>query len=894
MTADGLTVPSPQLPLAGRGPERARLRQLLATTVSGRSAVLVLRGDPGLGKTALAEDLASNATGHRVIRIRGTVAEAAMAYAALHLLCSALPVELARLETHQRDALETAVGLRAGPRPDRFVLCVAVLSLLTLAAEEQPVLCVVDDLQWLDEPSTSVLSFVARRVGPVPVALLFADRGDRVTGLPELVLDGLTHLDAHQLIDAALPAVLDHAVLERMIAEARGNPRVLLDSVRTASPVTLAGGYDSDPSYRGEPALLDGLAPASRSLLILAAAEPMGDPVRLWRAAARLGLEAGAAQQLEAMNLVSFGAWVVFRHPRLRWTIYGLASGAERRRAHEALALVTDPLTEPDRRVWHLAHSLVGTDDAVGDELARSAGKALERGGLAAAAAFLERAAICSADPGLRVERAVLAADAYHSAGAADAAVRLLAAAELGAPDALGRARIQRVRARMAFDASRGRAAVGQLMEAARDLEQCRPELAGPAYVEAMGAAVFTGHVDLVDEALVRLCDQQPGGSDRLIEGVAQLCTSGYAAAVEPLKLALKTFDQEPAEDTRSRLLSCLVAAELWDGSAWRVLTSEQLELTRLTGARTLLPYVLTHRALAEIQTGEFCAAESLVAEATATARAVGTPAFPHAAWLLAAWRGQDAPALPAPERNGRGAAAGVARYAAAILANGAGAYGRAVEATRAVLDHDAFELQGWSLPELVEGAVRAGDLDTAAEALDRLSERACLAGTNWALGTEAQSRALLLTGRAAEDAYQEAIDRLDRSGIRTQLARANLLYGEWLRRQGRRVDARGPLRAAHESFVAMGAAAFAERTLRELLATGERARRRELTAPSTLTAQENRIAALARDGRSNPEIATTLSISPRTVEYHLHKVFTKLAITSRTELHLVLADGPP
>ncbi|MEU4292492.1 AAA family ATPase [Kribbella sp. NPDC026596] len=890
MTADGLTVPAPKVPLAGRGAERARLRQLLATTAAGGSAVLVLRGRAGLGKTALMEDLATNANGYRVVRVRGTAAEAGMAFAALHLLCSALPAEVARLEAHQRDALETAIGLRAGPPPERFLLCVAVMSLLTLAAAEQPVLCAVDDVQWLDEPSTHVLSFVARRVGPVPVALLFADRGERVTGLPELVLDGLSHLEAHQLLDAALPTVLDHAVLERMIAEARGNPRVLLESVRTASPVALAGGYEADTSYEGEPALLDGLAPESRLLLILAAAEPMGDPVRLWRAAARLGLKASATQQLEAANLVSFGAWVVFRHPHLRWTIYGTASAEERRRAHEALALATDPVTEPDRRVWHLAHSRRGPDDALGDQLAGSAGKARERGGLAAAAAFLERAAICTADPGLRVERAVMAADAYHSAGAVDAAVRLLATAELASPDPLGRARIQRVRARMAFDASRGSAAVAQLMDAARELEECRPTLAGPAYVEALGAAVFTGHVDIVHEALARLSEHQPGGNDRLIEGVAQLCTTGYASAVEPLKLALKALDRDAEDDTRSRSLSCLVAADLWDDVAWHELTGKQLQLTRLTGARTLLPYVLTHRALLEILTGEFGAAESLVAEATSTAGAVGTPPFPHAAWLLAAWRGEEA--LPMPELSGRGAAAGLARYAAAVLANGVGAYGKAVEATREVLERDAFELQGWSLTELVEGAVRSGDRDTAAEALDRLSERACLAGTDWALGVEAQSRALLRAGRTAEDLYQEAIERLGRSGIRTQLARAQLLYGEWLRRQGRRVDARGPLRTAHDSFVTMGADAFAERTHRELLATGERARQRQSAAPPELTAQEIRIASLARDGRSNPEIATTLSISPRTVEYHLHKVFTKLSITSRTELHLVLVDG--
>jgi DNA-binding CsgD family transcriptional regulator len=443
----------------------------------------------------------------------------------------------------------------------------------------------------------------------------------------------------------------------------------------------------------------------------------------------------------------------------------------------------------------------------------------------------------------------------------------------------------------MAFDASRGGAAVAQLMGAARELEASRPTLAGPAYVEALSAAAFTGHFDMVREALDRWAEQQPGRNDRLIEGVAQFCTTGYAAAVEPLKLALKTLDRD-VEDSRSLLLSCLVAAELWDDDTWSALTTRQLHQTRRSGARMLLPYVLTHRALAQIHSGEFDAAESLTTEATASAAAVGTPDFPHATWLLAAWRGQQVPDLPRPEPSSRGAAAGVARCSAAVLANGAGAYAKAVEATRGVLDRDAFELQGWALTELVEGAVRSGDLDTAAEALERLSERACLAGTEWALGVEAQSRALLQTGQIAEDLYLEAIDRLGRTGIKSQLARAQLLYGEWLRRQGRRVDARNPLRAAHESFLGMGATAFAERADRELLATGERARRRDATAALELTTQETRVASLARDGRSNPEIATTLSISPRTVEYHLHKVFTKLSITSRTELHLVLPDG--
>lgn len=891
MTVDDRIVPSTHPPLTGRAQERARLRQLLSATAGGRSAVLVVRGEAGVGKTALLNDLAEGATDHRVVHVSGSVAETDLPHAALHQLCSALPTELAALEEHQREALETAVGLRAGSAPDRFVTCVAVQELIALAAEQQPLLCVVDDAQWLDEASAHVLGFVARRVGPVPVGLLFADRGERFTGLPELVLGGLTHVDARRLLDSLPAAALDEAVLERMIAEARGNPRVLLDSVNGASAIELAGGYAGGASKAGDASLVAHLAPDSRRLLILAAAEPLGDPVRLWRAAARLGIETRSAEQLEAANLVSFGAWVTFRHPCLRWVIYGLASAEELRRAHSALALATDPVTEPDRRVWHLAHSLLATDDAIGDALVSSVGKARERGGLAAAAAFLERAALCTADPGLRVERAIMAAGAFHAAGAVDASVRLLATAELGSPAPVARVRLQQVRSRMAFDSSRGRAAVAQMLSAARELETSQPELARPAYLEAMGAALLTGHLDVVAQDLDRLA-QQPKGNAGMLESLALRCTAGYAAAVEPLKLALKTLDCDDEEDTRSRLLACLVAADLWDDETWNQLTATQVQLTRRTGARTLLPYVLTDRALIEVHSGRLCAAKALVEEASSIADAVSTARFSHAGWLLAAWRGDDAPADLTSEQAGQGVIAGLARYATAVASNGLGAYSAAAAATREVLEHDALELQGWSLAELVEGAVRSGDVGTATAALDCLSERACLAGTDWALGVEAQCRALLRVGRTAEDLYLEAIDRLGRSRIKTQLARAQLVYGEWLRRQGRRVDARAQLRTAHESFAEMGARAFAQRAMRELQATGEKARRRGAELPPELTAQEVRIALLARDGRSNPDIATTLSISPRTVEYHLHKVFTKLAISSRTELHLVLADG--
>ncbi|MET7992644.1 AAA family ATPase [Amycolatopsis sp. NPDC005232] len=872
------------LPLVGRAAERARLQDLL----TGGGAVVV-RGAAGLGKTALLTQIANAAGEHRVVDVRGIAAEADLPYAALHLLWSALPAELARLHAHRREVLERAAGLRAGAAPERLPVCVAVVELLALAAEEQPVLCLIDDAQWLDEASASVLAAVARRLGPVPVALVFAERGERFADLPSLSLEPLGHAESRELLRSAPAAPLDDAVLDRVVAEARGNPRLLLDAVHPAAG--LAGGYGvvplSCPEIAGSSTTL---TPESRLLLILASAEPLGEPVRLWQAATGLAIGPDAAEPLETAGLVSFGAWVTFREPRLRQCVYGLASGAERRLVHGALALATDSQLEPDRRAWHLAHATVEPAEAVADSLARLADEAGRRGGLPAAAAFLEHAALRTADPRLRAERAIAAADAHHAAGAVDAAVRLLAVAELGSPGVAARARSNRVRARMAFDSGRGGPAVGRLLTSAQDLEVCEPRLARPAYLEALGAAIFTGHVDIVHAVLARLATHRPTSSDRLLEGVAQRCTAGYAAAVEPLKLALKTLDNDHEDDARSRLLACLVAPDLWDDDTWHDLTRRELAGARETGARTILPYVLTHRALAEVHFGQFAVAESLVAEAESLTRLSGTPSFPHAACVLAAWRGHELPTFAESCFENGGMARTTARYATAVLRNGLTAYAEAADATRDVLDRDGIELQGWSLVELVEGAVRSGDLTAAAAAADRLSERACLSGTEWALGVDARSRALLRDGQAAEDLYTEAIDRLGRSRITPHLARARLLYGEWLRRRGRRVDARGPLRAAHEAFLAMRAEAFAARAMRELLATGERARRRVPETSSQLTPQERRIASLARDGRSNPEIATALSISPRTVEYHLHKVFTKLSITTRTELHLVLA----
>ncbi|MFI5610380.1 AAA family ATPase [Amycolatopsis sp. NPDC051903] len=880
-------------PLTGRKWEIARLNELVHSAVTGHGAGLVVRGVAGIGKSALLAQLAELSPAHRVIRLDSAAAEANLPYSALHQLCSELSHELQQLESHHRQALETAIGRRPADGDDRLLTCVALVELLSRAAEPQPLVCLVDNAQWTDRASADALAFAVRRLSSVPAALVFASRVSCFASLPELLLEGLEHAGARWLFESALPAPLDERVVDRMVVEADGNPRTLLESARSSSPSDLAGGYGVVvPAQPRDTTAVESLTHDGKLLLLLAAAEPLGDPVRLLRAAAQLGIDPPAADEVRSAGLLSFGAWVTFPDPRWRGSYYGTASAADRRRAHGALAAVTDPAQEPDIHAWHLVHSRVDPDDAIGDGLASAAAIARDRGGRPAQAAFLERAATYTVDPRLRTARAVAAADVSYAAGAADTAARLLATAELGSLGAADRARADHLRAVMEFDLHRSPSTVAGLVESAKGIELINPQLARPAYLEALSAAIFTGQVDAIRTVLPRLAEETPKGSDRLLEGVIERCTGGYAGAVESLKLALKTLDSDHEESARSRVLACLVAADLWDDGTWHDLTAAEVDRARRSGSRSVLPYFLTHRALVEIHTGHFDVARSLVAEARTITDATGRPPFPHAEGVLAAWRGEAPHELSAAAERGAGSMRSLAQYATAVLGNGTGHYARAAEATRDSCMGDRLELQGWSVVEFIEAAVRSGDRDAASTALERLSDHAFLTGTEWALGVEARSRALLREGRDAEDLYLEAIERLNRSCIATQLARTQLVYGEWLRRQGRRIDARKELRAAYDAFAGMGANAFAGRALRELLATGERARRRTAGTSSRLTPQEQRIASLARDGRSNPEIASVLSISPRTVEYHLHKVFSKLMITSRNQLHLVLASS--
>jgi DNA-binding CsgD family transcriptional regulator len=908
--------------LVDRRTECSALDALIASARGGMGSALVVRGEPGIGKTALLEYAIESASGFRIARAGGVESEMELPFAALHQVCVPMPDRLERLPAPQRDALGVAFGLRAGEAPDRFLVGLAVLSLLSEVAADRPLLCVVDDAQWLDKASAQAMAFAARRLLAEPVALLFAARepDETFTGLPELHVRGLPDTDARALLDSVVRVPLDALVRDRIVAETRGNPLALLELPRGLTPAELAGGFGVlaaralpdriEQSFLRRYVALPG---AARQLLLVAAAEPVGDPVLLWRAAGRLGISPDAAAAAEADGLLVIGARVVFRHPLVRSAVCRAASPQEWRAVHQALAQATDPHTDPDHRAWHLAEAAAGPDENVAAELERSAGRAQARGGFAAAAAFLERAVALTLEPARRADRALAAANAKLQAGAFDAALGLLATAEAGPLDARQRARAQLLRAEIPAVSGRVMDAAPLLLEAARQFEPVDPGMARETYLEALGAALGAGRLAVgggareVAEAARRAppSAHPARGPDLLLDGLALLITEGHAAGIPVLKRALQDFRNghvSNAEGLRWLWPVINVAVIVWDCEAWRLLATRQLTLARDAGALVVLPVALISLATVLVLNGDFAAAAALIGEAEEINEATGNPLYlqPYAALHLAAWQGDEATATALIEgswttarRRGEGNALVSIQWATAVLYNGLGRYEGALVAAQQASEYP-HEL--WStlvLPELIEAAVRSGQAARAAEALDVLSGTTRASGTDWALGTEARLRALLCTDQAAEDLYREAIDRLARTGLRVEFARARLLYGEWLRRQPRRREARDQLRAAYQIFVSAGAGAFAERARIELRATGERAPKRTAETRDVLTAREAHIARLAGQGASNPEIAAELFISPATVAYHLRKVFAKLGISSRSQLASTLPAQP-
>jgi DNA-binding CsgD family transcriptional regulator/tetratricopeptide (TPR) repeat protein len=899
--------------LQGRRSECAVLDSLLYSVREGRSAVLVLRGEAGIGKSALLEHLSAGAVGVRVAQAAGVDSEMELPFAGLHQLCGPMVDRVDHLPGPQRDALATAFGLTSGSAPDRFLLGLAVLSLLSEVAAERPLLGIVDDAQWLDRASRETLAFVARRLYADSIALVFATRAveDELSGLPELVVAGLPEGDARALLGSVIKGPLDERVRERLLVETRGNPLALLELSRGLTGAGLAGGFGLpatplsgriEASFRQR---LESLPDDTRRLMLVAAADPTGDESLLWRACARLDIGPEAAAPAEAADLLRLGGRVAFFHPLVRSAIYRGAGSAARRAAHGVLAEATDPELDPDRRAWHRAQAAAGPDDAVAAELERSAGRAQARGGLAAAAAFLERATALTADPVRRTERALAAAQAKHDAGATDTALDLLSVAELGPLDELQRARAERLHARLAFAQRRGADAPALLLQAARRLQPLDTGLARETYLEALGAALTTGRRAVVEEASGAVCAAPPPrrAVELLLIGEALMITDGRAAGIPVLRRALQAFRGEPLsgeEELRGLAFACHVAMSLWDDESWLVLAERHVRLAREAGALTVLPLALDFYAAGLVSVGELAAAQAVLEEADAIVHAAGSTPLTDAAVLLACWRGDEADArrriaaaIGDADARGEESTITVAECAAAVLDNGLGRHEAALEAAQRASAHHPAKSYSRAVGERGEAGARTGRLEAAERALAQLREATTAAGSDWALGIEARSRALLRDGAEADGLYREAIERLSRTRVRVELARAHLVYGEWLRRGRRRLDGRAHLRTAHERFAAIGAEAFAERAARELLATGETARKRSVETAGALTAQEAQVARLAREGLSNPEIGARLFISPRTVQYHLGKVFGKLEISSRSQLERVLPAEP-
>ena len=897
--------------LLGRQREREVIERLLAAARAGHGEVLVVHGEPGVGKTALLECAVEAAQGFRIARALGIEGEMELPFAALQHLCAPFLELMDRLPEPQRDAFAVAFGLSAGPAASAFLVGLAVLGLLSEAAEEQPLFCVVDDAQWLDRASARALAFVARRLLAEKIAFVFAARvpGDVLAGLPELHVLPLGHRDARTLLESALPARLDEHVLDRIVAETRGNPLALLELPRGLTPTQLAGGFglpavplsaSIEESFTRRLANLPG---DTRRLLLVAAADPVGDTALVWGAAQQLGIPESAAETVEAEGLLELGPRVVFRHPLVRSAVYRSAGLRERRAVHQALGDATDPETDPDRRAWHLAQAASMPDEHVAAELERSAGRAQARGGLAAVAAFLERAAALTPESRHRAQRLLAAACAKRDAGDLEAALGLLADLEAGVLDDLGRARVDLLRAQIAMEQRRAGDAGRLFLSAASRLEPFDAELARETYLEALGGAM-ANDVEVVGgaPAVAAAARTAPPGTipprtvDVLLDAFAIRLTDGYAAAAPTLTRALElllAMDVPNGDVGRWLSLSSerngnIVALEMWDDEALHLLAARQVQVARDTGALVHLQFALSFLARSQMLAGELAAAALMIDEARLIADAVGNPALVNAPMILAAWRGQQPRASELIEATSEEAAMRrwtSNKYARAVLYNGLGQHHAARDAAWEAFAPDPIGYGSLLVPELAEAASRTADRALLESVLEWLSARTRVISSGWATGIEARVRALLSESEVAESLYQQSIAHLSGTRLRLELARTHLLYGEWLRRERRRLDARTHLRTALEAFTSMGAEAFARRAERELEATGERARKRTVDTLDQLTPQETQIARLAANGHTNREIAAQLFISPSTVEYHLRKAFRKLDVKSRTEL---------
>jgi DNA-binding CsgD family transcriptional regulator len=898
----------------------------MAGARSGTSQVLVVRGEAGVGKTALLDYTCDLASGFRTVQVAGVQSDMELAFAGLQQLCAPLMDHVDELPEPQRDALNVAFGRGVGPPPDRFLVGLAVLSLMA-AADDRPLLCVVDDAQWLDQVSLQTLGFVARRLLAESIAMVFAvrDHPEVLAGLPALEIRGLSDAEARDLLESVMFGGIDPRVRDRIVAETRGVPLAILEVPRTVSATELAGGFWISGKRNSTAAIEEGfvqrikaLPAQTQTLLLVAAAEPVGDAALFLSAAGRLGIPVDALAPAEAAGVIEFGPRMRFHHPLMRSAAYRAADLTERRAIHRVLADATDPEVDPDRRAWHAASAAVGPDDAVAAELQGSAARAQCRGGVAAAAAFLERATVLSADLALRGARAIRAAQAKREAAAPEAAYELLAMAESAPLSKLQRAQVVRMRAQMEFVRSRGGApgalqicdAAVQLLGAARGLEGLDDDLARETHLEALTAAMYAGRLGdprvlteaaTAGRAALARVDDLERPVDLLLSGMTRRLLDGPGAGYDDLRTALDLWNAN-AENSIGQPLHWPFpiaqesgAHEMWDDAVLQRIAVDTVRRARDAGALAALPAALGYRAGVHFYRGEFASAATLIEEANAITVSTGYAPVKYHSLTVAAWRGILAEAVdPIAAAAANGAARGEGRlvglsgYASAVLFNGLGRYEEAFAAARECCEYEDLGFYSWCLVELIEAAAHIGDREAAAWALREFEDRAGCSGTDWGLGAVAAARALLATNDLAEGFFNEAIERLERANIGLNLARARLSYGEWLRRANRRTDARQQLNTAYDMFTKMGAEGFAERARRELVATGEKMRKQPVSSGDELTAQESQIARLAADGLTNQEIGAQLFISTHTVEWHLRKVFVKLGITSRRQLRTV------
>lgn len=923
-----MSSPGGKQPLYGRESECATLRGVVSDAKSGISRVLVLRGEAGVGKTALLEFVSEQASDFRRIHVAGVQAEMELAFAGLQQLCAPLIEHHHELPGPQRDALAVAFGRGAGPTPDRFLVGLAVLSLIAAAAERQPLLCIVDDAQWLDQVSVQLLGFVARRLLAEPVALVFAARttsSKTLSGLSELAISALSDADARQLLDSLVLRPIDERVRDRIVAETRGIPLALLQVPRNTSAAEHFGAFRPTAGRASAGQIeesfvtrIQTLPDPTQKLLLVAAAEPVGDSAVFLRAAALLGIPVDALAPAEAAGVIEFGPRMRFTHPLMRSAAYRAADLTTRRLAHRALADATDRASDPDRRAWHAAHAAAGPDDDVAAELVASADRSHSRGGIAAAAAFLERATTLTSEPSQRSATALAAARAKKDASDPAAARELLAVAEMGPLSDLQRAQVDRLRAQMEFAHSRGGAdtppvsqTAVQLLNAARQLEPVDDKEARDTYLEALVATMYAGRLcgpegltSVAKTARAASQASQPQRpTDLLLRGWTERITLGGSAGRDFLRAGLELVCEQ-AEHHGAQILHSIplglsvslesAAAELWDDALYQRLATVMVQQARQAGALAVLPPALVFRAGVHVQAGEFAMAATLIEEANSIATAVGYSPLKYHTLSLAVWRGtpdvagQIQGAAEAGRARGEGRVLGVLGCLSALHYNALGRYEDAFAAAQEACEFEDRGFYSWCLSELVEAAARTGARQVGADAVERLKERAGTSETDWGLGTVARAQALLADDDDAEGLFNEAIQRLSRTRLVVHAARSHLVYGEWLRRVRRRSDARTHLGEAHQMFTRMGAQAFAERARRELVATGEKVSKQPIGSGDELTAQEEQIARLAGDGFTNQEIGAQLFISTHTVEWHLRKVFVKLDITSRRQLRTI------